>query len=123
MTVESFDIDGKTYKILLGFGRKQKARYYRVLYLPDKLKRIVSAGGTLEKTDFTPEDILDYASNFNPALLKLVLQSASDWDPSKMGVDEYVDTTLDENAGSKIVERVQAILDASSLSDDQKKTA
>lgn len=125
MTVETIEKDGVTVKILYGFGRLQKAHHIIYSFMPDRLKRIQASGGEIEDSDLkqvSPEEVLEYNAKANPALVKLVLQSASDWDPSKMGVDEYVDTVLPEEVGLEIVKRVKAATTKQSLSPDEKKT-
>jgi uncharacterized protein YqiB (DUF1249 family) len=124
MTVEMIEKDGVSYRIMIGFGRKQRARYLLYSCLPDSIKRIQAAGGQVEESDLrklTADEVLDYNATLNPRLVKLVLESASDWDKSKMNVDEYVDSSLSEAAGNEITVRVKAILAESELSDADKK--
>lgn len=124
MTVETFERDGINYRLLFGFGRLQKAHYFIYSFLPESLKRAQAAGGELEESDFkkvTPEEILDYNSKLAPALAKLVLDSATDWDKSKMTVDEYVDSYLAESAGLEISQRIKTAASVQTLSEDDKK--
>lgn len=126
MTTETFDVDGKTYSIKYGFGRLQKVHYLIYTYLPDSIKRIQASGGEVEESDaekVSADERLEYQSKLAPALAKLVLSSAFDWDPSKMGVDEYVDTCLQESAGFEIVKRVRQAASSLSLSAEGKKTS
>ena len=124
MTVENFEVDGQSYSIRYGFGRLQRVHYLIYTFLPDSIKRIQASGGEVEESDaekVSVDERLDYQSKLAPALAKLVLASASDWDPSKMGVDEYVDTVLQETAGFEIVKRIRAAASMTSLSQDDKK--
>lgn len=124
MTVETIEKDGISYRIMIGFGRKQRARYLLYSCLPDSIKRIQAAGGQVDDADLrklTADEILDYNATLSPKLVKLVLESATDWDKSKMSVDEYVESLLSESAGHDISNRVKAILAESELSDADKK--
>src|SRR5439155_2382051 len=105
MTVETISRDGVEYRLMIGFGRKQRARYLLYNLLPDSLKRIQAAGGEVEESDLkklTADEVLKYNSELDPELAKLVLESASDWDKTKQNVGEYVDFTLVESAGRDI---------------------
>src|SRR5438094_194872 len=105
MTVETIEKDGVSYRVMIGFGRKQRARYLLYSQLPDALKRIQAAGGEIEESDLKalpPADILDYNATLHPKLVRLVLESATDWDRSKIGVDEYVESHMSESAGYAI---------------------
>ena len=93
MTVETITRDGVEYRLMIGFGRKQRARYLLYNLLPDSLKRIQAAGGEVEESDLkklTADEVLKYNSELDPELAKLVLESASDWDKTKQNVGEYV---------------------------------
>src|SRR5437016_1792084 len=105
MTVETIEKDGVTYRLMIGFGRKQRARYLLYNLLPDSLKRIQASGGEVEDSDLkklTADEVLKYNSELDPKLAELVLESASDWDKTKQTAIEYVDTSLSERAGRVI---------------------
>src|SRR5207302_11457660 len=99
MTVETISKDGVEYRLMIGFGRKQRARYLLYNLLPDSLKRIQAAGGEAEESDLTKltaDEALQSNHESDPELAKLLSEPASDWDKTKQNVREYVDSPLSE---------------------------
>ena len=104
----------KTWQIVFGYGRLQRASHILSSNLPEAVKRHLTANPDIADAevfkDVPLDEILLYQQSTEPEIVRLVLQNASDWDKSKVTVEEYVDDELPYDVAQEIVARVKAAL-------------
>ena len=126
MTVELITRGEKTWRILYGYGRIQKIRTLFQKSLPERVKRAIVANPDVDSKqiwdDLSVEERVAYDEVTGPAVAKIVLQEATDWDKSKMTVDEYVDGEMPSDVGNEILLRVGKAVQDTVLGTDEKKT-
>ena len=111
--------------VVYGYGKLQRVSHILSSYLPDAVKRRLTVNPDISDVDAFKDvpldDILTYREKTEPEIVRLVIQNASDWDKSKMTVEDYVDNELPYDVAQEVVSRMKTVLGKLQVPDAQKK--
>lgn len=115
----------KWWRYRLGFGRIQRARALVYSVMPDAVKRAQVANPELSPQDaaklLTPGQLLEYQRDSIIGLVKIVLDSAFDWNQATMTKEDYVESVMPEDVGLEIAGAVQVALLGNEMDEAAKK--
>ena len=110
--------------VVYGYGKLQRVSHILSSYLPDAVKRRLTVNPDISDVDAFKDvpldDILTYREKTEPDIVRLVIQNASDWDKSKMTVEDYVDNELPYDVAQEVVSRMKMALGKLQVPDEKK---